>query len=120
MSLPRHFVLATLAVSLAALQTIPAEARSRPAPSRAVEIEAADLASPERAEALHRRIEAAAFDVCRAENRHGADYARSVRLCTAETLARTVERIGAPVLTAVHRERAEPLRLASQAGSGAF
>ncbi|TGY89655.1 UrcA family protein [Marinicauda algicola] len=114
MSLPRHLALAALAVGLAAFQPVPAAAQPVPAQSRAIEVHAADLATPQQAEALYRRIEAAAISACRAENRHGADYARSIRLCSADAIARTIAAIDSPLLIARHREQFPALALASR------
>jgi UrcA family protein len=100
------------ALSAALLAAAPALANDEAA-SRTVSIAPAELTTKAGAAAVHARISQAALAACRAENRGGAAFERSVRICAADTVARTVAAIDAPLLTAEHAEQPERIRLAS-------
>jgi UrcA family protein len=100
------------ALSTTLLAAAPALADEEAA-SREVSIAPAELTTEAGAAAVHARISQAALAACRAENRGGAAPARSVRICTQDTVARTVAALDAPLLTAEHLGQANRIRLAS-------
>lgn len=98
----------------AALFAAPALANDDAA-SRGVSISAADLSTPAGVARIHSLIEATALDVCQEENRGGVAYRESVRICTEDTVARTVAELDAPLLTAHHDGLVARIQLASTA-----
>lgn len=105
-------VLLLPALALVASLTGPASADDAPA-QREIAISPAELTTPAGAEAVHGRIHAAAQSACRAENRGGAASERSIRICTQDTVDRTVAALDAPLLTAHNSQEAVRIRLAS-------
>ena len=98
----------------AALLSAPAFAGPAAAPaSRMVEIDRAALLTEAGARETYADITAAAHAACRAENRGGAAYERRLRLCVDDTLARTVEALDAPSISALHQRREAVRQLAS-------
>ena len=85
------------------------------AATRQVGIDRAELMTQAGAQAVHARITSAAQAVCRAENRGGAAFEMSMRVCVEDTVARTVAAVDAPVLTAHHLGESARIRLASDA-----
>lgn len=83
------------------------------AASRTLTISAAELSTQAGVASVHARIVAAALDACREENRGGAVPEQSVRICTEDSVARTVAKLDAPLLTAHHSGEAQRIRLAS-------
>ena len=90
------------------------------AASRDVSISAAELSTEAGAARVHARITTAALSACREENRGGATFERSVRICTEDTVERAVAQLDTPLLTAHHSGEVIRLRLASLAQLGAF
>lgn len=83
------------------------------AESRTVAIDRAALATESGAARAYAAIQSAARAACRAENRGGAAFERGVRICTADTVERTVEALNAPRLTALHERGEAAITLAS-------
>lgn len=83
------------------------------AASRKISVDRTELNTQAGAEAVHARITAAAQSACRAENRGGAAFEMSVRLCVEDTVARTVAALDAPFLTAHHTGEMARIQLAS-------
>ncbi len=83
------------------------------AASRQISIDPAELTTEAGARAVLARINTAALSACRAENRGGAAYEMSVRLCVEDTVARTVAALDAPMLTARHDGEMARIQLAS-------
>lgn len=96
----------------AALVAAPALANDEAA-SRTLTISTAELSTQAGAANVHERIVLAAIDACREENRGGADTQRSIRICTEDSVKRTVAALDAPLLTAHHSGEAQRIRLAS-------
>jgi UrcA family protein len=90
-----------------------APALAADAQSRSVQIDRAALTTEAGAARAYADIEAAARAACRAENRGGVAFERAVRLCTADTVAKTVEALNTPRLTFLHERRDSPITLAS-------
>ena len=110
-------LLPALAASLMAAE--PAFADDEAA-SRQISIEPMELTTPAGASAVLARINIAAQSACRAENRGGAAYERSVRLCAEDTVARTVAALDAPLLTTRHDRETARIQLASTPSERAF
>lgn len=89
-----------------------APAMADQAQSRTVTIDRATLSTQAGAAHAYAAIETAARAACRAENRGGAAFDRSVRLCTADTVARAVTALDAPRLTALHQNQERAVTLA--------
>lgn len=105
-------VLLLPALSAALLAAAPALADDEAA-SREISIAPAELITEAGAAAVHARIQTAALAACRAENRGGAAFERSVRICVEDTVSRTIAQLDAPRLTARHQSAMDRLRLAS-------
>jgi UrcA family protein len=83
------------------------------AATRTVAIDRAALTTEAGAAHAYASIQTAARSACRAENRGGAGFERGVRICTADTVERTVEALNAPRLTALHERTESAIALAS-------
>ena len=105
----KSLLLPALAVS--ALFGAPALADE--AQTRKFAIDRAALATDDGAARAYAAIETAARAACRAENRGGAAFERGVRICTADTVERTINALNAPRLTALHERREPAITLAS-------
>lgn len=99
--------------AFAAVALSGAPALADEAETRTVAIDRAALTTEAGAARAYAAIETAARAACRAENRGGAAFDRSVRLCTADTVSRAVEALDAPALTALHERARSPITLAS-------
>ena len=103
-------LLPALAASL--LAAAPAFATDEAA-SRQIPIDPTELTTQTGVEAVLDRINMAALSACREENRGGAAFELSVRLCVEDTVARTVAILDAPMLTARHHGERARIQLAS-------
>ena len=105
-------VLLLPALAAALLAAAPAAAGDQAA-TRQVSVDPVELTTQDGARDMLARINAAAQSACREENRGGAAYELSVRLCVEDTLARTVSALDAPPLTAHHNGDSARIQLAS-------
>ncbi|MEQ8435122.1 MAG: UrcA family protein [Oceanicaulis sp.] len=90
-----------------------APALAQEAETRTVEIDRAALTTDTGAALAYNQIRLAALQACRAENRGGAAFDYGVRLCVKDTLARTVDALDAPRLSALNDRREAEIRVAS-------
>lgn len=108
MTLKSLLLPALLAAGLASAPALAEEAETR-----TVQIDRSALTTDAGAAQAYVLIHAAAQQACRAENRGGVAFDNRVRLCVADTVARTVEALDAPRLSALNNRRERTIRLAS-------
>lgn len=108
-------LLPALALALAS-----APALAEDTTTRTVQIDRAQLTTEAGANAAYQAITRTALEACRDENRGGAAFERSVRICTNEAVTRTVASLDAPLLTAHHNREPVRIRLASATRTSAF
>lgn len=99
--------------ALAVLSLTTAPSFAEDAESRTLVIDRAELLTEAGATRTYGQIRTVALEACRAENRGGVDFARTVQICVADTVERTVESLNAPLLTALHNRKPREIRLAS-------
>ena len=97
--------LAGLSLAFGAGTTVAEQGTTDTLPAITVEYVALDLATPAGAEALYKRIKAAAAKVCeRYENRELAKRAVAQK-CYSQSIANAVAAVHQPTLTALHESR---------------
>ena len=68
-----------------------------------------DLTRPAGAQALYRRIQQAARDVCEPDRLRDGVYMSSYRLCLSSAIARAVIEVGSPLLTEHHQSQSQAI-----------
>lgn len=99
--------------ALAAVALTAAPSFAEDAESRTLEINRAELLTEAGAARTYAQIRTVATEACRAENRGGVDFARTVQICVTDTVERTVKSLDAPLLTARHDGHQREIQLAS-------
>jgi UrcA family protein len=92
------------AFAAAALLATPSQAGASAIRTTTVNFSDINTHSPAGAEALYRRLRAAARQVCDDSSARGIEVRRSVQQCRKDALDRAVAQAAQPLLTALHRK----------------